>query len=563
MFMTLPNRALTLQPGEILESRYQIVSKLGEGGMGSVYLALDLRLSGKLWAMKLLEDVDEQSGSSAAEAEMLIRLQHPQLPHIVDYFMMPDRQIACVVMDYVAGTTLQDVFEQNKRSIPIEQLMQYAKQLCDLLVYLHNQAPQPIIYRDLKPSNVIVDPGGTVRLIDFGIARQFKTGQYADTIKIGTVGFAAPEQYTDAQSDARSDLYSLGALMYYFLSGGFFYYLSQKPLSYYKTDIPQLLSHLVWQLLQDNPNDRIQTAEEVSEKLKHLLFLTPSNPPFHEGNQAKKLSIEPISHKLIVIGSLYAGAGSTFTAITAARMLHLADIPHALVEHPLGNPDLYMLLLGEKNAPKSYVFLSEEVLSEKNNTISGQTAQLDSKAWRTGRTTWVPVHPDGFKHNWEVEDAFKMLYKAKSPVVLWDISTNWEDETAKAICKSADDIWVITDTSPAKVNRPSSRIRINMLEQHYGSKVKWIVNRDSPASGRSNWFQSLPKASAARLPEIVYEQVLHAMREGTFVQEEPDLRKKLLESFSPLLKSISPQLWSKAIKAEKKPRRTFFYLFNR
>ncbi|HEY0827667.1 MAG TPA: serine/threonine-protein kinase, partial [Bacilli bacterium] len=194
-----------LNINEVLGERYRILAVLGHGGMSTVYLAEDLKLKGKKWAVKQSYYPSHDVLKFIKEAEILIKLNHSNLPHIVDYFPPVDGQSSFLVMDYIKGCTLSEIFNQLGRKLSWQKVVKYSVQLCDLFIYLHNYKPSPIIYRDLKPSNVMIDEQDCVRLIDFGIARNFEPVKTMDTIEIGTVGFAAPEQFEHKQTDQRTD----------------------------------------------------------------------------------------------------------------------------------------------------------------------------------------------------------------------------------------------------------------------------------------------------------------------------------------------------------------------
>lgn len=212
-----------LPPKHLLADRYMILKVLGRGGMGAVYLADDTRLRGKQWAIKEMSDellnTDEQLQQGIAafeqEAMLLSNLSHPNLPNVVDYFDEGNKHY--LVMDYIDGQTLADIVTQQNSPIDEADILDWAEQLCDVLDYLHTQ-PKPIIFRDLKPDNIMLTPDKQIKLIDFGIVRFFKQGKSADTSSLGTAGFAPPEQYGSGQTDARSDIYALGATLHYLLT---------------------------------------------------------------------------------------------------------------------------------------------------------------------------------------------------------------------------------------------------------------------------------------------------------------------------------------------------------
>ena len=212
-----------LAPDFLLNSRYTIVKRLGKGGMGAVYQANDTRIGGKVWAIKEMSDAailnpaEKQQAREAfqREAQMLALLDHPNLPKVNDFFTEGGKLY--LVMDYVDGQTLEALLEASSGPLPEARVLDWAGQLCDVLNYLHHCTP-PIIFRDLKPGNIMLDKSGRVKLIDFGVARLFKAGKQHDTESFGTAGYAPPEQYGKGQTDARSDVYALGVTLHQLLT---------------------------------------------------------------------------------------------------------------------------------------------------------------------------------------------------------------------------------------------------------------------------------------------------------------------------------------------------------
>ena len=207
------------QIGTIIDEKYEILREIGRGGMSVVYLAMDTRLN-KQWAVKEIRKRGSTKkdeivvNSLMAEADMMKRLDHPALPRIVD--IIDTGVTIYVVMDYIEGESLDRVLKEEGPQ-PEERVLDWAKQLCDVLGYLHGQK-KPIIYRDMKPGNVMLKPEGNIKIIDFGIAREYKEHSTQDTTVLGTKGYAPPEQYT-GQTDARSDIFALGVTMHQLLTG--------------------------------------------------------------------------------------------------------------------------------------------------------------------------------------------------------------------------------------------------------------------------------------------------------------------------------------------------------
>lgn len=205
-----------LEIGSVLAGKYKILNVIGRGGMSIVYLAMNERVN-KQWAVKEIIKKDEEDFVlELQEIEMMKRLKHPHLPSIVDVIEKEDSLL--IVMDYIEGQSLEAVLEEQGIQKK-ETVLFWGKQLCDVLEYLHSQNP-PIIYRDMKPGNVMQKPDGTLVLIDFGAAREYKPENTKDTILLGTRGYAAPEQYCEnGQTDERTDIYCLGAMLFQFLTG--------------------------------------------------------------------------------------------------------------------------------------------------------------------------------------------------------------------------------------------------------------------------------------------------------------------------------------------------------
>ena len=213
-----------LQPGSVVRQRYKVHMQIGQGGFGAVYKAEDTDLGQRLVAIK--EMSQHSLGPQALadgieafkrEALMLAGLRHEHLPRIYEHFAEDERWY--LVMDYIEGETLDErLAKARDGSLPQVMALKIALQLCAVLNYLHTRKP-PIIFRDLKPANIILTPEGNLFLIDFGIARHFKPGQAKDTIAFGSPGYAAPEQYGKAQTTPRADIYSLGSILHQMLSG--------------------------------------------------------------------------------------------------------------------------------------------------------------------------------------------------------------------------------------------------------------------------------------------------------------------------------------------------------
>lgn len=263
------------QIGAVIDGKYEILKEIGKGGMSVVYLAMDKRLN-KQWAVKEIRKKGSGKNdeivvnSLLAEANMMKRLDHPALPRIVDII---DNGITIyVVMDYIEGESLDKILNEYGPQ-PEDVVVAWAKQLCDALGYLHSQNP-PIIYRDMKPANVMLKPEGNIKIIDFGIAREYKEQNLADTTVLGTKGYAPPEQYS-GQTDARSDIFALGMTMHHLLTGvdprnGEPYV----PVRQWDPELSEGIEIIIDRCVEPAPENRYQSCTDLLYDLEHPELIT-------------------------------------------------------------------------------------------------------------------------------------------------------------------------------------------------------------------------------------------------------------------------------------------------
>jgi outer membrane protein assembly factor BamB/tRNA A-37 threonylcarbamoyl transferase component Bud32 len=267
----------SLQPGQVLQSRYRILGIIGMGGMGAVYQGRDLHFPTvpKLVAVKEMINLakdqhlrDQTMKNFEREAEILATLNHPAIPQIYDFFSFGDR--AYLVMEFIQGKDLEAILNSTESFLPIEQVRQWGIEICDVLNYLHNHEPEPIVFRDMKPSNVMIDHHRRVRLIDFGIAKTFQMGQPGTMI--GTDGYAAPEQYKGLASPA-ADLYSLGATLHHLLTRRdprleppFSFH--KRPIRDHNPAVTEPLAAVIMRSLQYDPDDRYASASAMKQSLE-------------------------------------------------------------------------------------------------------------------------------------------------------------------------------------------------------------------------------------------------------------------------------------------------------
>ncbi len=266
-----------LKPDQLLEGRYRIVRQVGTGGFGAVYKAEDIQNSNRLVAVKEIglsgltsQQAIEATDAFNREVMILSDLKHPNIPRIYAHFTDPEHWY--LVIDFIEGETLEESrVKAPGACLPLEQVLDIGIQLCTVLDYLHNHQP-PIIFRDVKPTNIMLTPSGKLYLIDFDVARYFKPGKSRDTIAFGSPGFAAPEQYGKAQTTPRSDIYSLGVTLYQLLTGNdpslsLFRFVSLHVLD---EAIPAELDALIMQMLEMDASKRPASMAGVKQELQRI-----------------------------------------------------------------------------------------------------------------------------------------------------------------------------------------------------------------------------------------------------------------------------------------------------
>jgi len=289
-----------LAQGTLLRGRYKILQPIGQGGMGSVYLAEDNRLEGRRCAIKAVRldaaadpaTINELQHQFSREASILARLDHPNLPKVSDYFT--EDGLDYLVMDYVLGKDLKQLMDEARRNdtfLPESDVLGWARQLCDALSYMHNQEP-PVLHRDIKPSNIKLTPSGFIKLVDFGLVKLLSKDD-SQTITVlqgrGTAAYTPLEQYgeDDSHTDVRSDVYSLGATLYHLLTNQAPAEAKQRFLKPQSLVRPVTLNPAIHPpvdqallaAIEMHPDDRPSTVAEFQQRL----FAQTISPPIQSG----------------------------------------------------------------------------------------------------------------------------------------------------------------------------------------------------------------------------------------------------------------------------------------
>lgn len=397
-----------LQIGSLVDGKYKILSKIGQGGMSVVYMALNEKAN-KSWAVKEVrkdgvKDFEVVKQGLVAETDILKKLSHPNLPSIIDVIDTEDSFI--IIMDYIEGNSLNRALDEFGAQ-PQENVIAWAKQLCDVLGYLHSRNPA-IIYRDMKPANIMLKPDGNVTLIDFGTAREFKEKNLADTTCLGTVGYAAPEQFGGmGQTDARTDIYCLGATLYHLVTG-----MNPceppyeiKPIRQINPALSSGLERIIMKCTQRDPNDRYQSAAELMYALEHYDEIDE----IFRKKQKKKLGAFIATAALAV-----AFAGVSIWSYISAENKKGENYDNILAE-AVSTQDYYEAILTDPTRVDAYQQLNEfltadYVLShEEGQVLMKLLAGLDQQT------------SNGFSENVHVLDKLKQTDQAAYEDVCFDI----------------------------------------------------------------------------------------------------------------------------------------------
>jgi serine/threonine protein kinase, bacterial len=373
----------TLPQQTVLQDRYVVMQKLGQGGMGAVYRAGDRRLSTVNWAVKEMSqsaisgplEIQQARAAFRHEAEMLAALNHPNLPRVTDHFEQDGK--AYLVMEYVPGETLLSFLVREGLPQTQARVFEWTRQLCDALDYLHTQHP-PIIFRDLKPANIMLTPNGQVKLIDFGIARLFKPGQAKDTQAFGTIGYSAPEQYGKGQTDARSDVYALGVLLHQLLTG---YDPTSTPFrlppaSQVNLNLPQQLSDAISAATDSDPDRRFASIAAFRAALfgmngqadtrvdsqpfqqahvANLSYARPNSEPFVEpGSQPFTASGKPVQTTVLANISRWIGIASVAVMGLAALIVLLGGLSKS-TSNPVAGLGILLAFLPLTSGPVALI----------------------------------------------------------------------------------------------------------------------------------------------------------------------------------------------------------------
>ena len=447
-----------LQTGLIFKGRYQVVRQVGVGGFGAVYEAKDTREQRQVAIKEIglaglnAQQVIEATNSFNREVQLLASFQHSNIPHMYEQFM--DAEHWYLVMDFVEGETLEAHLQRTPGGhLSLERALRIGIQLCHVLDYLHTRQPV-VIFRDIKPANIMLTPEERLYLIDFGVARQYKPGKPRDTIAFGSPGYAAPEQYGRAQTTPKSDLYSLGVLLHQMITGhdpSFDPFQFQSLRAYDRT-LPLELDKLVTQLLDMDEQGRPESAEVVLHRLQSIAASpvvqrrrqtnTPTNgsrPAITPG--ASTFSTLGVTvylyrgHTASVNALTWSPDGTTLASCDDQRMLHIwkpfenarpitftrqlghAQTIHDLAWSPIGthlataSAD-HTVRLWSVNLQPHWWYKLEMLLGMHTTSYEGHASPVRTISWSPDGRLLASGEKSGKVHVWNVETlASVQLYK--------------------------------------------------------------------------------------------------------------------------------------------------------
>lgn len=546
-----------LEIGSLVDGKYKILNKVGQGGMSVVYLAMNEKAN-KQWAVKEVRkdgvlDFEAVKQGLVAETDILKKLSHPSLPSIIDVIDTADSFI--IIMDYIQGNSLSYALSEYGAQNQ-EMVIEWAKQLCDVLDYLHTRTP-PIIYRDMKPANIMLKPDGNITLIDFGTAREYKEKNLADTTCLGTVGYAAPEQFGgQGQTDARTDIYCLGATLYHLVTG---INPSEppyeiKPIRQINDTLSSGLERIIQKCTQRNPDDRYQSCSELMYALEHYEEIDD----VHKKKQKRKIGLFSASLAVTLMlggvsGWAYMGAENKKSENYEAILLSaesVDDYYRAILTDP-ARADAYSAL--NKYLTDDFVLTKEEGrqllmlqigLDSKGEGGYSESTDVLSKLKRAGIDSYRDVC-------YEIGTSFLYYYDVRLDRDRYSNAARWFDEArekypiAELYCDISSCLALIDQYNGSKIKQTEK-----MYEEykHLGDMLVELAGKadafDEIDSKLQVWgeINGMVSSNVAPLLEVTSPESLTSLLHGIRDEAERIDRSVLAEDKERLCESIDNTL---------------------
>jgi serine/threonine-protein kinase len=497
-------------PGEIVAERYAIVREAGRGGMSVVFEAADLKLGGKRRALKAMKPgTPWADDGGAGELHVLQRIDHPRLPQVIDVIPPSGGKPLMLVTDYVHGEPLAKAFARAGRKMDARQALTIAIEVCEALAYLHELRP-PVIHLDVKPSNVMLDPALGVRLIDFGIARLL--GGRSAGRRLGTPGFAAPEQAAGSPCGPAADVYAAGALLYFLLSGGHAPKPGEHRFRQLPASVPEPALDVMARLLSRDPARR-PTARRAAALLRQAAGGSAALSGPHAGADGAHAPAGRSQARPLLVGaaSFSRGAGATLLAAMLAELLARSR-PTALVEAHGGEPELLALLAGADAVRQPGRPAPPPVSRRHVCWLAGPRLQVHAlHPDPAGPAANAEPHgnPDG------AADAALAMFAperfvfpetsaAEPPLVIADLSSGWTAGGARQLAAACDVLLMIADPAVWRWTplRQSAWRGLARQREAAGYASVWIANQDARFPQRSAWLRLMPQSPAVCVPQL-------------------------------------------------------------
>jgi WD40 repeat protein len=466
----------------LLKERYRVLFPVGQGGFGAVYKVEDTHDGNRLLALKEInlstltaQESIEATAAFNREVTLLSYLTYPNLPRIYDHFT--DREHWYLVTDFIEGETLEQYLKRTQNGrLPLQEALDIGIQLCSVLDYLHTREPS-IIFRDLKPANVMLTSAGHLYLIDFGIARHFKPGQPRDTIPLGSPGYAAPEQYGRAQTTPLADIYSLGALLHQLLTG---INPEQNPFRFDRAplqaqSIPRRLQSLVLQMVEMDVHKRPSSMASIKQELEQILA----------ASRPVGTLLATCHHYRLVLALAWSPDSSYIVSSTANSAMHVWEVTtgcrifahqdsfktYAWTTSLAWSPDGEFIARGSDDKTVRVWQVDTDVSFTLKHTFSypNHSNWVNAVAWSPDGRRIASGSDDKTVHVWQVEgtsgtstDTEVETYRGHS---LWVVSLSWSPDgnyLASGGNDAAIHVWDVGRKETALIYR-DHRFGINAL----------------------------------------------------------------------------------------------------